>query len=581
DTNRNDTNRSVINKSDTNKNVTNTGIKSITNKNVTNKSINTGITNKSINTGITNKSINTSITNKSITNKNFNSLDKSFNLKDNTSVCILTGTPVQNSPSDIFNLFDILNYGYLNNKSEILRLSKKCLSTCNENDLILLDEKLNILKRMIQPFVIRRLKTNVLKELPDKIIKDLIIEMADDQRVVYNSISHSTVDDKRIMSHSTVDDKKIMSHSTVVDVSKIAMDNSTAVDNSTVVDVSKIVMDNSTVVDVSKIAMDNSTVPDHSTVVDETRMTYGSFKDKNTNHSKHLNQLKVCSFPELVKNSYKGSNCKLNALVDLYETELLLNESKILIFCKNNESIQMLVKRMTDRGVFSTDLESGHTDVLQSGRTDVLQSGHTDSLQNGYTDSQKVSTDLRNLSTDSQKGSTLQEPTLQGSKSKDVSKTKNKKSGLKSNSGVPNDKNKKSGLKSNSVVPNDKNKRHRVNISDSESEESEWKRKYLVLDSSKKDKQAVVDTFWSGGYKTLVINTKIGSHGLNLSVADTVIFYEHDSNPFNDLQAMDRAHRIGQKNVVNVIRLIVKNTIEEEIMNLQAFKKYVAYNIIE
>ena len=46
---------------------------------------------------------------------------------------------------------------------------------------------------------------------------------------------------------------------------------------------------------------------------------------------------------------------------------------------------------------------------------------------------------------------------------------------------------------------------------------------------------------------------------------------DHDWNPSKDLQAMDRAHRLGQKRVVNVYRLITRNTIEEKIMNLQVF----------
>ena len=54
--------------------------------------------------------------------------------------------------------------------------------------------------------------------------------------------------------------------------------------------------------------------------------------------------------------------------------------------------------------------------------------------------------------------------------------------------------------------------------------------------------------------------------------ADTVIFVEHDWNPMKDLQAMDRAHRIGQKKVVNVYRLITRNTVEEKILGLQKFK---------
>ena len=48
--------------------------------------------------------------------------------------------------------------------------------------------------------------------------------------------------------------------------------------------------------------------------------------------------------------------------------------------------------------------------------------------------------------------------------------------------------------------------------------------------------------------------------------ADTVIFVEHDWNPMKDLQAMDRAHRIGQKKVVTVYRLITRGTLEEKIM---------------
>ena len=62
------------------------------------------------------------------------------------------------------------------------------------------------------------------------------------------------------------------------------------------------------------------------------------------------------------------------------------------------------------------------------------------------------------------------------------------------------------------------------------------------------------------------LTTHIGGLGLNLTGADTVIFVEHDWNPSKDLQAMDRAHRIGQKKVVNVYRLITRNTIEEKIM---------------
>ena len=60
--------------------------------------------------------------------------------------------------------------------------------------------------------------------------------------------------------------------------------------------------------------------------------------------------------------------------------------------------------------------------------------------------------------------------------------------------------------------------------------------------------------------------------GINLTAADTVIIYDSDFNPQMDLQAMDRAHRIGQKNKVNVYRLITEHTIEEKIVERQRIK---------
>jgi SNF2 family DNA or RNA helicase len=59
-----------------------------------------------------------------------------------------------------------------------------------------------------------------------------------------------------------------------------------------------------------------------------------------------------------------------------------------------------------------------------------------------------------------------------------------------------------------------------------------------------------------------LLSTRAGGLGINLTAADTVVIYDSDWNPQMDLQAMDRAHRIGQKNMVNVYRLITENTVE-------------------
>jgi len=78
----------------------------------------------------------------------------------------------------------------------------------------------------------------------------------------------------------------------------------------------------------------------------------------------------------------------------------------------------------------------------------------------------------------------------------------------------------------------------------------------------------------------MLLTTSVGGLGLNLTTADTVIFMEHDWNPQKDLQAMDRAHRIGQTKCVSVYRLLVSGTIEESIMSLQRFKLDVAAAVV-
>ena len=106
---------------------------------------------------------------------------------------------------------------------------------------------------------------------------------------------------------------------------------------------------------------------------------------------------------------------------------------------------------------------------------------------------------------------------------------------------------------------------------------------YLRLDGSVPagDRQGLVHRFNSDpSIDCLLLTTQVGGLGLNLVGADTVIFVEHDWNPMKDLQAMDRAHRIGQRRVVNVYRLITRGTLEEKIMGLQKFKLMTANTVI-
>ncbi|XP_030373466.1 TATA-binding protein-associated factor 172 [Scaptodrosophila lebanonensis] len=106
---------------------------------------------------------------------------------------------------------------------------------------------------------------------------------------------------------------------------------------------------------------------------------------------------------------------------------------------------------------------------------------------------------------------------------------------------------------------------------------------YLRLDGSVPPsmRQDIVNNFNSDpSIDVLLLTTLVGGLGLNLTGADTVIFVEHDWNPMKDLQAMDRAHRIGQKKVVNVYRLITRNSLEEKIMGLQKFKILTANTVV-
>lgn len=97
-----------------------------------------------------------------------------------------------------------------------------------------------------------------------------------------------------------------------------------------------------------------------------------------------------------------------------------------------------------------------------------------------------------------------------------------------------------------------------------------------------KDRVKIVNQFnHDTSIRVLILTTQVGGLGLTLTGADVVIFMEHDWNPMNDLQAMDRAHRIGQTRTVNVYRLIMRDTIEDKIMNLQRFKENLAKSLIQ
>jgi SNF2 family DNA or RNA helicase len=88
-------------------------------------------------------------------------------------------------------------------------------------------------------------------------------------------------------------------------------------------------------------------------------------------------------------------------------------------------------------------------------------------------------------------------------------------------------------------------------------------------------------SFNAGKGKVFLISLKAGGTGLNLTGADTVIHFDPWWNPAVEDQATDRAHRIGQNNSVQVIRLLTQGTIEEKVNALQAKKKELIDAVIQ
>ena len=92
---------------------------------------------------------------------------------------------------------------------------------------------------------------------------------------------------------------------------------------------------------------------------------------------------------------------------------------------------------------------------------------------------------------------------------------------------------------------------------------------YLRLDGSTKPetRQALMERFNADRrIFAFILSTRSGGFGINLTGADTVVFYDSDWNPAMDAQAQDRCHRIGQTREVHIYRLISEHTVEENIL---------------
>lgn len=104
----------------------------------------------------------------------------------------------------------------------------------------------------------------------------------------------------------------------------------------------------------------------------------------------------------------------------------------------------------------------------------------------------------------------------------------------------------------------------------------------LVSTMSNEQRMKAVESFQlDNSVRLLLATTGVCGHGVTLTAAQTVILVDHNYNPYVDLQAIDRSHRIGQNSTLQVYRLVSNEPNESRVMCLQRFKEHVATEVIK
>lgn len=386
-------------------------------------------------------------------------LSRSIRLLSAKHRLILSGTPIQNNVTELWSLFDFLMPGFLGSERQFnVRYAKpilqsrevKCTSREQEAGALAMES----LHRQVLPFILRRLKEDVLDDLPPKILQDYYCELSPLQQKLYEDFTHS----------------KLCENVTKKSIETIAGNRQ-----------------------------------------NESLSSTNSGPSAKSHVFQALQYLKnVCNHPKLVLTEKHSQYQEIKRNLDSEKSSLddITHSSKL------NALKQLLID--CDIGVINQFVETG------DGRQSQPQITQDLSLQTTIVNQHRalIFCQLRSMV---------------------------------------------------NIIENDLLKKHLPNIT------------YLKLDGSvpTNQRQSIVSRFNDDpSIDVLLLTTQIGGLGLNLTGADTVIFVEHDWNPTKDLQAMDRAHRIGQKKVVNVYRLITKGTLEEKIMGLQKFKTMVSSTVI-
>ncbi len=292
----------------------------------------------------------------------------------------LTGTPIENSVIELWNIFDFIMPGFLGNVTNFKQKYKM------KDDLEEINDLLDNLRKQIKPFLLRRKKSDVAKELPDKIVNTIIIDMEEEQKKIYAAA---------VLEANMLMDKAISNG--------------------------------------------------------------GFIKNKMIILSLLTKLRQICITPAILFTDYKKRSSKFEQLIKVVK-ECILNGHKILLFTSFKTALELVKKEFAKEKISS------------------------------YT---------------------------------------------------------------------------------------------IAGDVSSKKRMELTKAFNNDDTNVFLIMLKSGGTGLNLTSADVVIHLDLWWNPQAENQATDRTHRIGQKNVVEVIKIVCKDTVEEKILNLQEKKMALSDKLIE
>ncbi|KAM0686767.1 ATP-dependent DNA helicase Snf21 [Conglomerata obtusa] len=418
-----------------------------------------------------------------------------FNTKYNSRYrLILTGTPLQNSLPELWSILNFVVPQIFNSLSNFEDWFNAPLSYANEKFLITEEEKELIIKRLhkiLRPFLLRRLKKDVAKDLPEKIERVLKVRMSKLQRIIYDEIKK-----KNMIKCAMKDDEENETH-----YNKNML---------------------------SEKQVHENDVENTTNLVDENKTSIKSTNEINSEDKNKTSENKIINY-EKITIATLGNG--INGYDRKFEEN---NRSHVTI---NNQNIGSVLEGIssTNNGLMQLRKICNHPFIFEEVEKKINPHGYNNEL----------------LYTLSGKFELL-----------------------------------------NNILPKLKATKHRIlmffqmtqimTIMEDFLIMKDYK--YLRLDGNKRSEEraVLIDNFNNDhSYFIFLLSTRAGGLGINLTSADTVIIFDSDWNPHADLQAQDRAHRIGQKNEVRIFRLVTVDSIEEYMLERAIMKLDLDTKIIQ